>query len=64
MLDFEMFLAAKCPPQPVAAAPPSVDAEIRGFLAGKNDGDNLLHALYDEVLDEPVPERLLAVLRG
>lgn len=59
-----MFLAAKCPPQPVAAASTSVDAEIRDFVAGKNDGEDLLHALYDHVLDEPVPERLLAVLKG
>lgn len=59
-----MFVAAKCPPQPVAAALPSVDAEIRDFVAAKNDGENLLHALYDHVLDEPVPERLLAILRG
>lgn len=59
-----MFLATKCPPQPVAAALPSADSEIRDFVAGKNDGENLLHALYDHVLDEPVPERLLAVLKG
>ena len=65
MLDVAMFLAAKCPPQPVAtAALPSVDAEIRDFVAGKNDGENLLHTLYDHVLDEPVPERLRAILKG
>lgn len=64
MLEFAMFLAAKCPPRPVAAAPPSVDAEIRDFIDDKNDGESLLHALYDHVLDEPIPERLLAVLKG
>ena len=41
-----------------------VDRDIRDFLSGKNDGEDLLHALYDHVLDEPVPERLRAVLRG
>jgi Anti-sigma factor NepR len=41
----------------------STDREIREFLTGKNDGAELLHAIYDDVLDEPVPERLLAVLR-
>jgi hypothetical protein len=40
-----------------------VEREIRDFLAGKNDGEDLLHDLYDHVLDEPVPERLLALLR-
>ena len=60
-----MFLAVKCPPQPIPAPTPrSNDAEIRDFVAGKNDGENLLHALYDHVLDEPIPERLLAVLKG
>jgi anti-sigma factor NepR-like protein len=59
-----MFLAAKCPPQPVATAFPSADAEIRDFVAGKNDGENLLRRLYDHVLDEPIPDRLLAVLKG
>jgi hypothetical protein len=59
-----MFLAAKCPPHSVAAAPRSVDAEIRDFVTGKDDGENLLHALYDHVLDELIPERLLAVLKG
>lgn len=59
-----MLLAPKCPPQPVAAPQPSVDTEIRDFLAGTSDGEKLLHALYDHVLEEPIPERLLAVLKG
>ena len=41
----------------------SIDRDIRDFLAGNNDGEDLLHALYDHVLDEPVPERLNALLR-
>ena len=40
-----------------------VDSDIRDFLAGRTDGEDLLHALYDHVLDEPVPERLRALLR-
>ena len=40
-----------------------VDRELRDFLAGDSDGENLVHALYDHVLDEPVPERLRAMLR-
>jgi len=41
-----------------------VDREIRDFVAGKTDGEDLLHALYDHVLDEPIPERLRTVLKG
>ena len=41
----------------------STEREIRDFLNGKTDGEDLLHALYDHVLDEPVPERLTALLR-
>jgi hypothetical protein len=40
----------------------STDRQIRDFLAGMNDGADLLHALYDHVLDEPVPERLRVLL--
>jgi hypothetical protein len=40
-----------------------IERDIRDFLAGKNEGNNLLHALYDHVLDEPVPERLRAVIK-
>jgi hypothetical protein len=42
----------------------TIDNDIRDFVAGRNDGEDLLHALYDHVLDEPIPERLLSVLRG
>jgi hypothetical protein len=44
--------------------PKSTDGEIRDFLNGETNGARLLHAMYDHVLDEPVPERLLALLRG
>ena len=58
-----MYLAVKqIPVQPPVVVSP-VDAEIRSFLAGENDGEDLLHAIYDHVLDEPIPERLLAIVR-
>jgi hypothetical protein len=58
-----MFLAAKCRPvEPILVRSP-IDRDIRDFLTGKSDGEDLLHALYDHVLDEPVPERLKALLR-
>jgi hypothetical protein len=41
----------------------STEREIRDFLSGKTDGEDLLHRLYDHVLDEPVPERLTALLK-
>ncbi len=41
----------------------SVGSEIQRFLDGKNDGHVLLNALYGDVADEPIPERLLALLR-
>jgi hypothetical protein len=31
------------------------------FLDGRTDGEELFHALYDHVLDEPVPERMRAL---
>jgi len=66
-----MYVAVKCRPEiaPRIArcstiARSRTDGEIRDFLAGKTDGEDLLHAIYDDVLDEPIPDRLLAVLRG
>jgi hypothetical protein len=41
----------------------SLERRLRAFLDGKTHGEDLLHALYDHILDEPVPERLTAVLR-
>jgi Anti-sigma factor NepR len=40
----------------------SLERRVRAFLDGKTHGEDLLHALYDHILDEPVPERLLALL--
>jgi Anti-sigma factor NepR len=59
-----MYLAVKN----LAAVEPRVamswiDRDIRDFLTGKTEGEDLLHALYDHVLDEPVPERLRALLK-
>ena len=42
----------------------STAMEIERFLDGDSDGGVLFHALYGSVVDEPIPERLLAVLRG
>jgi hypothetical protein len=62
--DFAMCLAMKRLPVEHQIAMSSIDRDIRDFLAGKNDGGGLLHALYDHVLDEPVPQSMRALLRG
>jgi len=37
--------------------------ELTRFLSGGSTGDKLLHAIYDEVLEEPVPPRLAALMK-
>lgn len=39
-----------------------ISAQIEHFLAGDTSGRALFQALYDHILDEPVPQRLKAVL--
>jgi hypothetical protein len=46
-----------------AVAPVSIPLEIERFLDGDTDGELLFGLLYDDVLDEPVPERLRAICR-
>jgi hypothetical protein len=41
----------------------SFEKRVRAFLDGRTHGEELLHALFDHVLDEPIPERLTAALR-
>lgn len=41
----------------------SLEKRVRAFLDGRTHGEELLHALFDHVLDEPIPERLTAALR-
>jgi hypothetical protein len=36
--------------------------DIANFLDGRTHGESLLHALYDYVLDESIPERLRELL--
>lgn len=42
---------------------PSVSARIAAFLDGTTNGEDLLHALYDDVLDEPIPESMREILQ-
>jgi len=41
----------------------SVDRRIRAFLNGESHGEDVLGALYGNVADEPVPERLRALIK-
>ncbi len=58
-----MYLAVKRLAVDPRIARSLVDRDIRDFLAGRNEGAALFHALYDHVLDEPVPERLRALVK-
>ena len=40
----------------------SVTARIAEFLDGRTCGEDLLHALYDHVLDEPIPPPIRELL--
>jgi hypothetical protein len=53
------------PPFPrCRALEPDLENRIADFLDGVTNGEELLHALYDHVLDEPVPESMRALLAG
>ena len=41
----------------------TLDVELERFLTGESDGAPLFQALYGEIADEPIPARLLAVVR-
>jgi hypothetical protein len=39
----------------------SVVEQLLDYLDGRTDGEELLHTLYDHILDEPVPQRMRAL---
>jgi len=39
----------------------TVKEQLLDFLSGRTHGEELLHALYDHILDEPIPERMRAL---
>lgn len=43
--------------------PLSVADRIAAFLEGRTHGEDLLHELYDYVLEEPIPQSMRALLR-
>ena len=49
---------------PESAFPQDAIADrIKDFFAGRTHGEELLHALYDHVLDEAIPERMRSLFR-
>jgi hypothetical protein len=40
-----------------------VEDQIIHFLDGRTHGEELLHALYDYVLDEPIPEQMRSLFK-
>jgi hypothetical protein len=54
--------SARCGVSELDPGARSVAERIADFLAGRTHGEELLHELYDYVLDEPVPQRLRALL--
>jgi hypothetical protein len=41
----------------------TVEAGVAAFLDGKTNGEELLHALYDHVLNEPIPQSMREILK-
>ena len=42
---------------------PPLEDQIADFLDGRTHGESLLHALYDHVLDEPIPEQMRCLFK-
>jgi hypothetical protein len=40
----------------------SIPGRIAAFLDGRTCGEDLLHELYDHILDEPIPDAMRAIL--
>lgn len=58
------FQIATSQTQPVAAGSRhSIDRRIRAFLNGESHGEDVLGALYGGVAAEPIPPRLLTLLK-
>jgi hypothetical protein len=45
------------------SVPLSVADRIAAFLDGRTHGEDLLHELYDYVLEEPIPQSMRALLK-
>jgi hypothetical protein len=55
---------ALCEPLPADEIDGVVEQAILRFLNGETQGQDLFQALYGDALDEPIPERMLALVRS
>ena len=42
----------------------TIGEQVLDFLDGRTNGEDLLHGLYDYVLEEPIPERMRALFQA
>ena len=54
---------AQCGLPQADPAPLSVADRIAAFLDGRTHGEDLLHELYDYVLEEPIPQSMRELLK-
>jgi hypothetical protein len=57
-------IATTAPAAAIVGSAGSIDRRIRAFLNGESHGHDVLDALYGHLADEPLPERLRALLRS
>jgi hypothetical protein len=65
MQETQSAMNPSSPPliRPIAVWRLSLENQIADFLDGKTHGESLLHALYDHILDEPVPETMRGLFK-
>jgi hypothetical protein len=55
---------AHCEPLATDEIDDVVEDAILRFLSGETEGQELFQALYGDTVDEPIPERMLALVRS
>jgi hypothetical protein len=60
---FAMAANVRCRYRDTELPARSIRASIDAFLDGSTDGEELLHALYDYILDEPIPHSMHRILK-
>jgi hypothetical protein len=63
MMPCAQIVPAGQNPSVIGGSRNSVDRRIRAFLNGESHGEDVLGALYGDVANEPVPERLRALIK-